>query len=36
MTQNNINLEKYSDELANKAKNASKKIRTLSLSLIHI
>ena len=30
MTQNNVNLEKYSDELANKAKNASKKIRTLS------
>ena len=30
MTQNNVNLEKYSDELANNAKNASKKIRTLS------
>ena len=30
MTQNNVNLEKYSDELATNAKNASKKIRTLS------
>ena len=30
MTQNNVNLEKYSDVLANNAKNASKKIRTLS------
>ena len=30
MTQNNVNLEQYSNELATNAKNASKKIRTLS------